>query len=151
MNLIRARDILFILAVVCGITLFGNWIAVKIDPIKALPGMLILGIISFVGWGLSKIIPANLPPIVYISLVAIILTTPWTPGSAWVLSQVNNVNFLALCTPILAYAGISIGKELDEFAKMSWRIAIVAMLVLAGSFLGSAIIAQIMLKITGKI
>ncbi|QUL98272.1 MAG: DUF340 domain-containing protein [Candidatus Fermentithermobacillus carboniphilus] len=151
MNLIRARDILFILAVVCGITLFGNWIAVKIDPIKALPGMLILGIISFVGWGLSKIIPANLPPIVYISLVAIILTTPWTPGSAWVLSQVNNVNFLALCTPILAYAGISIGKELDEFAKMSWRIAIVAMFVLAGSFLGSAIIAQIMLKITGKI
>lgn len=149
--MIRGRDIAAVLAIVCGISLIGNWIAVKIDPLKSLPGMLILGLISLAGWGLSKVIPWNLPSIVYISLIAIALTTPWTPGSQWVLSQVNNVNFLALCTPILAYAGIAIGKDLDQFAKMSWKIAIVAMFVLSGTFIGSCIIAQVMLKVTGRI
>lgn len=150
-GLIRAKDIAAILAIVCGISLVGNWIAVKIDPIKALPGMIILGLISLVGWWLGKALPWKLPNIVYISLIAIALTTPWTPGSKWMLAQVNNVNFLALCTPILAYAGISIAKDLDQFAKMSWKIAIVAIFVLSGTFIGSCIIAQVMLKVTGML
>lgn len=149
--MVRGKDIAAILAIVCGISLFGNWIAVKIDPIKALPGMFILGLISFAGWWLAKVLPWKLPNIVYISLIAILLTTPWTPGSSWILSQTNNVNFLALCTPILAYAGISIAKDLDQFAKMSWKIAIVAIFVLSGTFIGSCLIAQFMLKVTGKI
>lgn len=137
--------------IVCGISLIGNWIAVKVDPIKALPGMVILGLISFAGWGLSKIVPAKLPAIVYISALAVILTTPWTPGSEFILKQVNNVNFLALCTPVLAYAGIAIGNDIEQFAKMSWKMVIVAILVFTGTFLGSAIIAQVILKLTGKI
>ncbi len=149
--MVRGKDIAAILAIVCGISLIGNWIAVKIDPIKSLPGMLILGLISFAGWVLGQVLPWKLPNIVYISLIAIGLTTPWTPGSQWVVAQVNNVNFLALCTPILAYAGIAIGKDLDQFAKMSWKIAIVAMFVLSGTFIGSCLIAQTMLKLTGKI
>lgn len=149
--MVRAKDIAAILAIVCGISLIGNWIAVQIDPIKALPGMLILGFISLLGWWLSTVLPWKLPSIVYISLIGILLTTPWTPGSEWILSHTNNANFLALCTPILAYAGISIAKDLDSFAKMSWKIAIVAMFVLSGTFIGSCIIAQIMLKVTGKI
>jgi hypothetical protein len=150
-QVVRAKDIAAILVIVCAISLVGNWIAVSIDPLKALPGMLILGAISFLGWWLSTVLPWKLPSIVYISLIAILLTTPWTPGSEWILSHTNNINFLALCTPILAYAGISIAKDLDQFAKMSWKIAIVAMFVLSGTFIGSCIIAQIMLKVTGKI
>ncbi|HHW17595.1 MAG TPA: DUF340 domain-containing protein [Firmicutes bacterium] len=147
----RFKDVAAILAIVCGISLVGNWIAVKIDPIKALPGMLILGLIALAGWGAGKVIPLKLPSIVYISLIAVVLTTPWTPGSAFILKHVNNVNFLALCTPVLAYAGIAIGKDIDQFAKMSWKMVIVAILVFTGTFLGSAIIAQVVLKLTGKI
>lgn len=149
--MIRAKDVGVILLIVCGTSLIGNWIAVKVDPIKALPGMVILGLISFAGWGLSKIVPAKLPAIVYISALAVILTTPWTPGSEFILKQVNNVNFLALCTPVLAYAGIAIGNDIEQFAKMSWKMVIVAILVFTGTFLGSAIIAQVILKLTGKI
>lgn len=149
--MIKAKDVVVILAIVCGISLIGNWIAVKIDPLKALPGMLILGLISFAGWGLSKVIPVKLPSIVYISLIGVILSTPWTPGSAWLLKHVNNVNFLALCTPVLAYAGVAIGKDIDQFAKASWKIIIVSILVFTGTFLGSALIAQVVLKLTGKI
>jgi len=71
-NMIKAKDVLAILAIVCGISLIGNWIAVKIDPLKALPGMLILGLISFAGWGLSKVVPIKLPSIVYISLIGVL-------------------------------------------------------------------------------
>ena len=147
----RPKDVLVILLIVSAITLVGNWIAVRIDPVKSLPGMLILVAIAFAGWAIGRVIPLKLPSIVYISLVAIVLTTPWTPGSAWIVSQVNNVNFLALCTPVLAYAGISIGKDIDQFAKMSWKFIVVSILVFTGTFMGSAIIAQLMLKATGKI
>ena len=32
------------------------------------------------------------------------------------------MNLMSLCTPILAYAGISIGKDLDEFKKQGLGI-----------------------------
>jgi len=58
---------------------------------------------------------------------------------------------MALCTPILAYAGIAIGKDLDEFKKQGVTIVIVAILTFIGTFIGSAVIAQVVLKATGQI
>ena len=64
---------------------------------------------------------------------------------------VKNVGFVALCTPILAYAGVSIGKDLDAFAKTGWRIVILAIVVFVGTYIASAIIAQCILKALGQI
>ena len=64
---------------------------------------------------------------------------------------VKNVGFVALCTPILAYAGVSIGKDLDDFAKTGWRIVILAIVVFVGTYIASAIIAQCILKALGQI
>ena len=61
------------------------------------------------------------------------------------------VNFLALCTPILAYAGIYTGKNLNTLKRTGWKIFIVALFVILGTYLGSAIIAQVILKILGQI
>lgn len=58
---------------------------------------------------------------------------------------------MALCTPILAYAGVSIGKDLDDFAKTGWRIVLVAIVVFVGTYIGSAIIAQAILQYMGQI
>ena len=45
----------------------------------------------------------------------------------------------------------SIGKDVDTFKEQGLAIVIVAIFTFAGTFLGSTIIAQIILKMTGVI
>jgi len=56
-----------------------------------------------------------------------------------------------LCTPILAYAGVAIGKDLDAFAKTGWRIVVLSCSIFIGTYVGSAVIAQLILKAMGQI
>ena len=69
----------------------------------------------------------------------------------FVSAEVGKIGLLPLATPILAYAGVSIGKDWVEFKKIGWRGIIVAFLVMIGTYIGSAIIAQIILKAQGII
>ena len=50
-----------------------------------------------------------------------------------------------------AFAGISISDQLKEFASQGWKMIIVGLLVMTGTFLGSAVVAQVMLSLTGAI
>ena len=52
---------------------------------------------------------------------------------------------------ILAVAGISIGTKLDDIKRLSWKMILVAIVVFCGTFFGSALIAQAVLKIQGLI
>ncbi|HBK85354.1 MAG TPA: DUF340 domain-containing protein [Firmicutes bacterium] len=133
------------------LALLGNFVGFKIDPIKALPGMLILLALVIAGYALSKVSPVKLPSIAYISALAIIASIPGVPGADLVTKYVGEVQFLALCTPILAYAGISIGKDLGSFKEQSFKIIIVTFLTFIGTYVGSAIIAQVVMKFTGVI
>ena len=73
------------------------------------------------------------------------------PGSAIISGYVAKVNFLALTTPILAYAGIYTSKNLDALKKTGWRIVILSVAVMVGTYISSAIIANIILKMLGQI
>lgn len=95
--------------------------------------------------------PGRIPAVAYIVTLGCILTYPTMPGSDVINEAVKKVGFLQLCTPILAYAGIAIGKDLDAFAKSGWRIVVVACVVFTGTYIGSAIIAQTILKALGQI
>lgn len=110
-----------------------------------------MAVIAFVGMLLSKYIPGGIPAAAWVVTLGCILTIPGVPGSDIVNGYVKNVGFVALCTPILAYAGVSIGKDLDDFAKTGWRIVILAIVVFVGTYIASAIIAQCILKALGQI
>ncbi len=133
------------------ISLIGNFIGFKINPVAAIPGMLILLVLVCIGYLLSKVSPVKLPSIAYISALAIIASVPGVPGAEYVIKHVGQVQFLALCTPVLAYAGISIGKDMEAFKKQGAKIVLTAFLTFIGTFIGSAVIAQIILKLTGVI
>lgn len=133
------------------ITLIGQKIGFGISPIDALPGMIIIIIISMIGLALKELLPFKLPAFAYVSLIALILTMPYLPTSKFILKYTTQVNFLGTTTPILAYAGISIGLSITKLAKISWKLIVVACAVFIGTFFGSAIIAQIVLKIQGII
>jgi hypothetical protein len=68
-----------------------------------------------------------------------------------VISQVEALNFLALATPALAYGGLALTKgEFDIARKSGWKIVIIAVCVMFGTYIGSVFIADIALRIGGQ-
>ncbi len=135
-----------LLIVVCLIALVGNTVATDTAVTEGLLGLVVLYAIAMIGLALTHAVPVNLPSVAWISLVGILATLPWTPGSAWVLEKVGHVNFLTLATPCLAYAGIAIARREIEIARSSgWKIFIIAVLVMTGTYVGSAMVAELFL------
>ncbi|ANZ34575.1 hypothetical protein [Staphylococcus carnosus] len=139
------------LGIVGIIALISNWIGQEIMPQKAVPGILALIGIALAGMIIQKLIPLNIPSIAYIGILGLILTIPGVPGSAQLVHWTHNVELMALCNPVVAYAGISIGNSWADFAKLGWRTIIVGLVVLMGTYIGSAVVAQIVLKLQGII
>lgn len=137
---------LSLLAVICIVLLLSNWVGQGVNPISALPAMLILFACCIFGVLLKEIIPVNVPAIAWISIVAILISLPQFPMSEYVLVETDKLGVLQLITPVLAYAGFAISQmEVNLFKKSGFKIAVVALLTFTGTFLGSAIVAQIML------
>ncbi|MFD2618703.1 hypothetical protein [Terrilactibacillus laevilacticus] len=149
-NNLKMKDMILTYIIIGIIALLGNWAGYHVSPIKALPGMLIIVLITIVGWGIKKILPINLPAVIYISLIALLVTTKIFPGSEWITKETGNVNFLALATPILAYAGLSFGKDLNQFKKLGWRIVVISFVVYTGTFVISTIMAELSFRFIGK-
>ena len=144
------------LVLVCIFASIGNFISTSkagnpVTPLEAVPGLVLLLLCTLVGCIIyeliNKVSPKNLPAIAYISFIAILITIPGvSPIADYAIEQIGKI-----CTPILAYAGISIGKDVDTFKKQGFAIVVVAIFTFAGTFLGSTIIAQLILKMTGVI
>jgi len=135
-----------LLAVICLVLLLSNWVGQGVNPLAALPAMLILFACCVIGMLLKRFIPVNVPAIAWISIVAILISLPQFPFNAYVLEETAKLGVLQLLTPVLAYAGFAISQmEVDLFKKSGFKIAIVAVLTFTGTFIGSAMIAQAML------
>lgn len=134
------------LAVMSAILLISNWAGTGINPIVALPGILIIYSFSVGGVLLGNVIPIKIPAIAWISVVAIFFGLPFMPIADYILAATDKLGLLPLITPALAYAGIAISKrEVALFKKSGFKIAIVALLTFTGTFLGSAVIADLLL------
>ncbi len=131
--------------------LFGNWLGYDIMPLNAIPGMIILILICLAGFVLHSLIPIKFPSVAYIAIIGVVISMPWMPGADQVVAWTSEVQLLALTTPILAYAGIAIGRSWTDFVKLGWKTLIVASLVLLGTFIGSALIAEVILRFQGII
>jgi len=155
-------------------TLIGNWIntiggfsgiahyfqnGVFKNPTKivsfagGLPAMFFMALPIIIGLLINDLICAKTkiraPAILYISLVGIIMGIPGFPNAAAFVAESNKIGLLPMAVPILAYAGISIGKDLKGFKEQGVAIVCISLLALAGTFVGSAIIAEFILRIMG--
>ena len=139
----------FHLVLICILTLIGNWVAVKVPPWVALPGMLLLFGVCVVGVLLARYVPIYIPTIAYIGTISLVMTLPGMPYSKQVLAAVGKVNFLALATPIIAFTSLSIAKDIDAFRKQGWRIVVAALITLFAVFFSAAVIAEVVLRIQG--
>lgn len=169
---IKMKELLGILIIAALLVLCGNSIIeVRANPqatyigtfVKSIPGILILVAFTAAGVICKRFIPIKLPAAAYIVTIGCILSIPGAPGSSStlsgfmnslsgaIMSRVGCISFMSLTTPVLAYAGLSLAKDLGALKATGWKIAVVATFVFIGTFLGSAIIADVVLKLTGQV
>lgn len=115
-------------------------------------GMAILALISLLGFVVGQV-PGfkKMPVILWVSLIAGYVSSPYFPLHKILVELTERVSLLAICTPVLAYAGLALGKDIMQFKAISWRIIPVALAVFTGTFLFAAIIAQFTLRWEGVI
>lgn len=147
----KFKEKIYILLITAAISVIANWVGPGISPLQGIPGVLILAAISIAGIGISEIMPGKIPAVAYIVTLATIVTIPAFPLSGFISYHTGNVDFTTLCTPILAYAGIYTGENLDNLKKTGPKIIVLAIFVILGTYIGSALIAQIILKMIGQI
>lgn len=148
-------------------TALGNAVGVKIyNPTNpdfilvfynGLVAMAVLGIVSLVGFVIGQL-PGfkKLPVILWVSLLAGYISSPYFSFNGvrydqFIIQLTSQISLLAVCTPVLAYAGLALGKDIEEFKKISWRIIPVALAVFTGTFIFAALIAQVTLHWEGVI
>ena len=131
------------------ITVIGNYLGYHHPMEGSLVGMAILSLITLAGVWMERYLPLNISSILYISVIGIVLAFPGMPTSEFVLHYVSQVELLSIVTVFLAYVGIGMGKSWNEFKALGWRAIIITILVIASTYLGSAIVAHIILVMTG--
>jgi hypothetical protein len=122
--------------------LIGNWLAYKNAPLDALPGLAIIVAVVAVGYAIYRLTGSRIPAVCWVSLFGMIATYPGVPYAAEIAAATGKINFLALTTPMLAFAGLSIAKDIPAFRRLGWPIVVTSLMANAGTFLGATVIAQ---------
>ena len=122
-----------------------------VNPFTCIPALILLALVSFAGILLREMVKINVPAIVYTCLLAAILSLPCFPWYQAMIDIMGGLQFNAVLTPILAFTGISVGRDLAGFVKAGPKLLLVSILVFIGTYLGSAMISQIGLILTGQI
>ncbi len=142
-----------LLLMVSVIIILTNVIGYKMPVKDSIIGVLLLSAISLIGLTISKFMSrfVKLPSMMYVSLLGLLLACPVSPVKDIVVGTTSSVAFLATATALGAFAGISLGKDLKDFAKMGWKLVLITLFVITGTFIFSALVADVVLKMTGAI
>ena len=142
-----------LLLMVSVIIILTNVIGYKMPVKDSIIGVLLLSAISLIGLTISKFMSrfVKLPSMMYVSLLGLLLACPVSPVKDIVVGTTTPVAFLAPATALGAFAGISLGQDLKDFAKMGWKLVLITLFVITGTFIFSALVADIVLKMTGAI
>lgn len=116
-------------------------------------GLLCLGVFAIIGLALQYLMQKvpikfirDFPILGWVSITSLIFCML----SNEIIKAINSVDFLSITTPILTYAGISVANKLETLRNLSWKIAITGVFVFIGTYLGSAILAQLGLFFSNK-
>lgn len=114
--------------------------------------MALLSAMSFVAYLIALIPPlGKLPVIFWVSLIAAGLCSPLFPYDKEMIAMTGKVSIAVISTTVLAFAGLSLGKDIEKFKAISWRIIPVSLAVFSGTFIFAALIGQITLSWSGVI
>lgn len=144
----QIKIVIFIYLIIC----ICQVVALKtpvIDLIKASCMSFSIVVIAITAKNLIK--KPNLPGFAWATLISFMLTLPISPVSGFIVSTVEQLNFTVTITPLLAFAGISVGNQISILKDLSWKLVLVSFIVMTSTYFGSAIISQLVLKANGMI
>ena len=141
------------------LTALGNTIQTNVkDGLQPVPfmdslvGALVIFGVAMIGYIISQLpYLKRMSPVFWVGITGVLMSAPIFPGHDWIVAQSALIQFAALGTPTLAYAGLALGKDLPILRRLSWRIVVVGFAVILGTFLFATIVSQILLKIEGVI
>lgn len=150
---LKKYTLYFLLMSIAGvIVLAGQAIGMKKQFIGAIPGMFMVIVLALACFMVKDIFPkCPLPAYALSTLLGMFISMPYFEINKFFVSEIGTVEFLPLCTPLLAFAGISVGDKITELKQMSWKIVIIAIVVFTTIFFACALIAQTVLKLQGAI
>ena len=152
LNLKNTLEQFKIMIVVAIMILIGQKIGFGFSVVEAIPGIILVVIVAMLALIIKDLLPnLKFPAFAWATMIGLILSMPFMPTANFFLEYTNKVNFLGTTTPILAFAGISVGNKIPQLKKLSWKILLIAIVVFSSTYFGSALIAQIVLKIQGII
>ena len=128
-----------------------NLVGFQVGFMESLPGVAVLLVIAFLGLVASKLIPLKLPIVAYVSIIGLLAACPASPIREFFIESANKINFTAPLTMVGAYAGMSISDQIKTFVKQGWKMILIGVFVMTGTFLGSAIVSQVVLSLTNVI
>ena len=142
-----------LMLVVWVMIIIGNIVGYGVPIGQAAAGSALLCAIGFFGLLLGNFFKrwVKLPSMVYVALTGLLLACPISPVRETVNTLANYSSFMAPTAALGAYAGIAIGKDFKDFTKASWKYIIITIFVIAGTYFGSALVAHLILVVTGQI
>ena len=87
----------------------------------------------------------RLSAIIGVTTIGLLVTCPWSPVATSVSTMLTPVDFLALTTPVLVFAGLGIGKDARLLSTIGWKVIPVGLISFAATFIASAAVAQLAL------
>jgi hypothetical protein len=141
-----------ILLVVSLLIMLGIGVGYHTSPLEVIPGLLLFSFLSLGGLLLADIVPIPFPAVGWVAVLGVIFSVPGLlPWTNSFIDYANRIPFLATATPPLAFAGIAVGKDWSKFKKVGWKGIFVVFLVFSGTFVGSALVAEFLLRLTKAI
>ena len=141
-----------VLFVISGLGIaLANFVGFQVGFMESLPGVAVLLIIAFLGLIASRLIPLKLPIVAYVSIIGLLAACPASPGREFVIESAGRINFTAPLTMVGAYAGMSISDQIKTFIRQGWKMILIGIFVMTGTFLCSALISQAVLSLTNVI
>lgn len=133
------------------LAMFTQTLTTQIPIYSMWDSFIAMSCLIFISMLAKEYIPSPLPTFAYATLIGIAICLPDTVVRSFFLESVGKVEFLSCCVPLLAFAGLSVGGQIEELKKLSWKIIILFLVVSTSCFFGASLIAQIGFSLTGVI
>ncbi|MGX6592194.1 hypothetical protein [Cetobacterium ceti] len=120
--------------------------------IEGLPGMAMILGVALVALIIKELFPKSIfPAFGWVTILGFLMSIPYNPMAKIFMEHTSKINFMAITTPLLTLAGISVGGKIEELKSMSWKIVLISMIVFVSIFFACALIAETVLKLRGEI
>lgn len=127
-------------------------VGLKMSILDAIPGMIIIILVATIALIIRDLFPKSIfPAFGWVTILGFLFSMPYNPLSVKFMEYTDKVNFMAITTPLLAFAGLSVGNKIDDLKKMSWKIALISVIVFITIFFACALIAETVLRLRGDI